>query len=65
MTVIDKKMKELKIKPQLAVQLKRVYEFLYYIDCHVTDSDFEGCSEVIKLLTVYFVKGLVYENSAR
>ncbi|UTC66790.1 MULTISPECIES: TetR/AcrR family transcriptional regulator [unclassified Treponema] len=61
--VLNKKMKELKIKNRLASQLKRVYEFLYYIDCHITDSDFEGCSEVIRLLTLYFVKGIVSENT--
>ncbi|WP_428768376.1 TetR/AcrR family transcriptional regulator [Treponema sp. HNW] len=61
--VLDKKIKELKINRRLASQLKRVYEFLYYIDCHITDSDFEGCSEVIRILTLYFIKGVVSEAS--
>lgn len=60
--LLDEKIRELEIETQLANKLKRVYEFLYYIDCHVTDFDFNGYSEVIKLLATYFIKGILSEK---
>lgn len=42
----------------LTKKILKVYDFIYYIDCHITDKDFEGYSETLRTLVKYFMKGL-------
>lgn len=64
-SILDEKIKELDLEGHLTGQLKRVYEFLYYLDCHITDRDFKGYNQVIQLLIRYFIKGVLYEKEQK
>lgn len=39
-------------------KILKVYEFIYYIDCHITDKDFEDYNETLRILVKYFIKGV-------
>lgn len=36
----------------------KVYDFIYYIDCHITSEDFEGYREALRTFVKYFLKGV-------
>ncbi|MBS4535223.1 helix-turn-helix transcriptional regulator [Clostridium sp. D2Q-14] len=35
----------------------KVYDLIYYIDCHITSKDFEDYEETLRTLIKYFLKG--------
>ncbi|MGX7197744.1 TetR/AcrR family transcriptional regulator [Enterococcus olivae] len=47
---------------KLTEKLLKVYDLIYFIDCHVTDDSFEGYSEALWTLVKYFIKGVFTEN---
>lgn len=42
----------------LTNKILKVFDFVYYIDCHITDKDFEDYSETLRILVKYFIKGV-------
>ncbi|MDO4771960.1 MAG: TetR/AcrR family transcriptional regulator [Bacillota bacterium] len=61
-SLLEEKMRELELEEHVLQKLKRVYEFMYFVDCHITEADFEGYNEVIQFLLLYFVKGILSER---
>lgn len=47
-----------KYDKELINKLVNVYDLIYYIDCHVTNEDFENYEETIQVLVKYFMKGV-------
>lgn len=43
---------------QTVNQIIKVYDLIYYIDCHVTDKEFEDYSETLRILVKNFLKGI-------
>ena len=39
-------------------KLLKVYDFIYYIDCHVNEELFPGYTETFQILVQYFIKGV-------
>lgn len=39
-------------------QIVKVYDLIYYIDCHVTDNEFEEYGETLRILVKNFLKGV-------
>ena len=46
------------IAPDLINNIMQVYQLLYYVDCHTTETDFAGYNEAMLTLIRYFVRGI-------
>lgn len=47
---------------ELTQKLLKVYDLIYFIDCHVTDETFDGYDETLWILVKYFIKGVFSPN---
>ena len=55
---VSKRLQKEKIAPDLIGKVLKVFDFIYYIDCHVTGHEFEGYSETLQTFIHYFIKGI-------
>ena len=42
-------------------KILKVLDFIYYVDCHIANSDFEAYGETLQTFVLYFVKGILAE----
>lgn len=56
-TLFDK-LKEKHCPDDKIKDIIKVYDFIYYIDCNVTNKQFNDYTETLRTLTKYFIKGV-------
>ncbi|MGC4018862.1 MAG: hypothetical protein QM793_06340 [Muricomes sp.] len=52
------RLNEKQFDAELTEKLLKVYDLIYYIDCHVTEETFDGYSQTLWTLVKYFIKGV-------
>lgn len=60
--IFRERLQEKNFDDALIEKLLKVYELIYFMDCHITDDSFEGYSETLWILAKYFVKGVFAEE---
>ena len=58
LNIFQERLNQEKYGPELTSKLLKVYDLIYYIDCHITEKDFENYSETLRILVKYFIKGV-------
>lgn len=54
----QERLKQASYDEDIIEKILKVFDFIYYIDCHITGNDFEGYSEALRTLVRYFIKGI-------
>lgn len=56
--IFQERLAQEKYDTELINKLVKVYDLFYYIDCHISNKDFENYEETLQLLVKYFMKGV-------
>lgn len=62
--IFTKWMRERSLTSDAIEKILKVFDFIYYIDCHVTGDEFTGYGEALQTFVKYFVKGILSEVSS-
>lgn len=63
LSYIKKYLVELGYQEDEIAKIIRVYEMTYFIDCNVTEEEFAGKNETLKVMLNYFIQGVLQDKS--
>lgn len=56
--IFNERLYEESYSREMMDKIIKVYDFIYYIDCNISNKDFENYEETLRTLVKYFVKGV-------